>query len=170
MKNVRHSIQVWGAVSWAAFLVACSLVTPTRVSAAHEESGLRAYLDGRPLKLTEVARWYCDDFSYPVIECYSEPTDLEGRTAATMSVSSVDYVTIYDYASYTGPYMHVSQDYTILASIGWNDRVSSFKARNSQDGRFYTDWFYNGTAYYFCCNQQLASLGVFDNTFSSMAN
>jgi hypothetical protein len=131
-------------------------------------SGLKAYLDGRPLKLTEVADWYCDDFSYPVIQCYSEQKDLVARDAAVLSVTAVDYVTIYDQPTYAGSFMQVSQDYSVLATIGWNDRVSSFKARNSLNGHFYTDWFYGGTSYSFCCNQQAASLGSFDNTFSSV--
>jgi hypothetical protein len=153
---------------WLAVLMLVGLAMPAGASAVSPNNGLRAYLDGRPLKLSDVADWYCDDFSYPVIECYSDAGDLEVRTAALLSFSSFDYVTIYDYGTFTGPYMQVSQDYTILATIGWNDRISSFKARNSREGHFQTDWFYGGTGYYFCCNQQVAYLGSFDNTFSSV--
>lgn len=129
---------------------------------------LTATLDGRPLKLTSVANWYCDDFSYPQITCFSQAGDLAVHDAAILSTTSLEYVTIYDFTSYGGSFMQVSQDYTVLATIGWNDRVSSFKARNSLDGHFYTDWFYGGTGYYFCCNQNVPSLGSFDNTFSSV--
>lgn len=145
------------------------LLAPVATNAAAPmQTGLSATLDGRPLKLSAVADWYCDDFSYPVITCYSDPQKLAVRDAAILSTSSIEYVTIYDFTTYTGSFMHVSQDYTVLATIGWNDRISSFVAKNSLDGHFFTDWFYSGTGYYFCCNQNVPSLGSFDNTFSSV--
>ena len=58
----------------------------------------------------------------------------------------------------------------MLAWIGWNDRVSSFKGKNAQTGTFYTDWFAGGSGYGFCCNQQVSSLGGFNDTFSSVYN
>jgi hypothetical protein len=137
-------------------------------AASNTDKGVTATLDGRPLKLAEVANWYCDDFSYPTITCFSDPQSLNTRDAAVLSTTSLEYVTIYDFTGFTGSFMQVSQDYTVLATIGWNDRVSSFKARNSLDGHFFTDWFYGGTGYYFCCNQNVQSLGSFDNTFSSV--
>ena len=62
----------------------------------------------------------------------------------------------------------MSEDYSVLSLIGWNDRISSFKGRNSQLGAFYVDWFYSGTVWAFCCNQQVANLGSYSNTFSSI--
>jgi hypothetical protein len=129
---------------------------------------MSADLDGRPMKLADVGNWYCDDFSYPVIHCFSDPTRLQLRDAAILSATALVYVTIYDYTGFAGSFMQVSQDYTVLAGIGWNDRISSFKARNGLTGSFYTDWFYGGTGYYFCCYQQITSLGSYDNTFSSV--
>ena len=64
--------------------------------------------------------------------------------------------------------MHVSQDYSALATIGWNDRISSFKARNSETGAFFTDWFYSGSSWPFCCNTQQPTLNAYDNLFSSI--
>lgn len=157
----------------AAFLAVGALLglalLPAGASAASPSSGgLTATLDGRPLKLSLVANWYCDDFSYPVITCFSDPERSNLRTAAVLSTSSVTYVTIYNFTSWTGSFMQVSENYPVLAYIGWNDRISSFKVRNSLEGDFFTDWFYGGTLYYFCCNQNVPSLGVFDNTFSSV--
>jgi hypothetical protein len=128
---------------------------------------LRADLDGLPIPLVEVGRHFCDDFSYPTIHCFTRADDLETRSAAALT-AGVTYVTIYEYATFAGAYMHVSEDYTVLAWIGWNDRISSFKGRNSELGAFYTDWFYSGTADQFCCNELAYSLGGFDNTFSSV--
>lgn len=78
------------------------------------------------------------------------------------------YATVYEYTTFQGSYMHMSQNYTCLACIGWNDRISSFVVLNSQSGNFYTDWFYGGSVYGFCCNQERYSLGGYDNTFSSV--
>jgi hypothetical protein len=82
--------------------------------------------------------------------------------------AGVTYVTIYDLTGYWGAYMHVSEDYTVLATIGWNDRISSYIARNYESGSFYTDWFYSGTQWNFCCNGSVYDLGGFSNTFSSV--
>jgi hypothetical protein len=152
----------------AAVLSSLMLFPAGVTAAAPGQSDLSATLDGRPLKLTAVGDWYCDDFSYPVITCYSDPGTLSRRDAAILATTSIEYVTIYDFTTFTGSFMHVSQDYTALVSIGWNDRVSSFIGRNSLSGHFLTDWFYGGTAYSFCCNQNVPSLGAFDNTFSSV--
>jgi hypothetical protein len=149
-------------------LLSLVLLPVTARAASPPDRGMTATLDGRPLKLTSVADWYCDDFSYPVISCFSDPQALRVRDAAILSDTSITYVTIYDFTTYTGSYMQVSQDYPVLAYIGWNDRVSSFKARNGLSGYFFTDWFYGGTVYQFCCSQNVPSLGAFDNTFSSV--
>jgi hypothetical protein len=132
------------------------------------EPQLTADLDGRPIKLADVGRWYCDDFDYPAIHCFSEPGALSTREAVVLAVTSVDYVTVYELTGFAGTYMHMSQDYNALVTIGWNDRISSLKGRNNVASHFFTDWFYGGTSYYVCCNTQLTSLGAYDNTFSSV--
>jgi hypothetical protein len=142
--------------------------TPARAETAPRAAQLAAELDGKPIELGEVADWYCDDFSFPLIRCFTDYERLEARQTSLESLTTIDYVTIYDYASFAGTYMHVSEDYTVLALLGWNDRISSFKARNGEAGHFYVDWFYGGTGYYFCCNSQVPSLGRFDNAFSSV--
>lgn len=143
--------------------------TPSRATARGISGAeLTATLDGKPLELKLVGDYYCDDFSYPEIQCFSSPIQLESKAAPTLAATAVDYVTIYDFTAFAGSYMHVSQDYTVLATIGWNDRISSFKARNGETGHFYTDWFYSGTSYVICCNQAVGSLGSYDNTFSSV--
>jgi len=145
------------------------VLLPGRTSAATGgPAALTATLDGRPLKLSSVADWYCDDFSYPAITCFSDPSALATRDATLTATSSLEYVTIYDFTSYQGSFMHVSQDYTVLATIGWNDRISSFIARNSLEGDFFVDWFYGGDSLHFCCNSAVPSLGSFDNSFSSV--
>ena len=56
----------------------------------------------------------------------------------------------------------------MLVLLGWNDKVSSFKARNGETGRLWVDWWYSGSSWSFCCNSQVPYLGSYDNTFSSV--
>jgi hypothetical protein len=143
-----------------------ALAATPAATAANRASPV-ADLDGRPLQLVEVAQHFCEDFSYPAIHCYSSAADLEASVKPILAATSLDYVVVFDYTNFAGPYMYMSQDYTVLAVIGWNDRISSLKALNSLSSTFYTDWFYGGTSYGICCNWQLSGLGSFDNTFSS---
>jgi hypothetical protein len=132
-----------------------------------EDDTVIAYVDGRRISIDQISRYYCDDFSYPLIQCSRLTLGAQAR-ALSASVAGVDYATIYDLTNYSGGFMHVSQDYGSLLSIGWNDKISSFKGRNSETGRFWTDWYGTGTAWNFCCNQNVSSLGSYNNTFSSM--
>jgi hypothetical protein len=150
--------------------VALMLVAPLPVAAASLSgpAELRADLDGRSIVLSDVGQHFCEDFTTPVIHCFSKAADLEASVAPRLASATGNYVIIYDFTGYAGSYMYISQDYTVLATIGWNDRISSYVALNSNLGHFFTDWFYGGTQYGFCCNQQVPALGIYDNTFSSV--
>ena len=149
-----------------AMLAAQALALPA--SAGETKSELSAYLDGRPIPLTDVSKYYCDDFGYPVIRCSASPLVIDLRATIVALATSVDYVTIYDATNFAGPLMNVSQDYGTLMSVGWNDKISSFRARNSETGTFWTDWFNTGASWPFCCNTQQTGLGAYNNTFSSI--
>ncbi len=160
--------------SMAVALVLASLLgatvgaSPVVVAAAPSQGQLSADLDGQPIALRDVGNWYCEDFAYPRIHCYSSSKALESAMAPILSTTSVNYVLVFDYSGFGGSYMYMSADYTVLALIGWNDRISSFWGLNGQDGHFFTDWFYGGNSWYFCCNDQASYLGNFDNSFSSV--
>jgi hypothetical protein len=126
-----------------------------------------AFLDGKPLAIKLVANYSCDDFSYPVITCSTQAIEVEARASLAL-LAGVDYVTIWDQSNFGGGSMNVSQDYATLITIGWNDKVSSFKARNSETGRFTVDWFFGGANWSFCCNSQVTTLNAYDNTFSAV--
>jgi hypothetical protein len=131
-------------------------------------SNLHADLDGKPIALDQVGNFYCHDFDYPAIHCFSSAAGLSASAQTALATTSLTYVAIFDYPLYSGSAMYVSQNYPVLALIGWNDRVSSFIDENGVTGRFHTDWFYSGLTFAFCCNQWVASLGSYDNTFSSV--
>jgi hypothetical protein len=152
----------------AAVVLVASLLAPSAAFAADADPVLTATLDGRPIPLADVGKYDCDDFSYPEIRCWSTRVLADSRALLVTLLTSIDYVTIYDGTSYTGASMNVSQDYATLSTIGWSDRISSMKGRNAETGTFWTDWFYGGTWYAFCCNTQVSNLGAFSNTFSSI--
>ncbi len=160
---------VFGIAAAAVMSLTATAVTP--VAAATMASRLSADLDGVPIPLTDVGLYDCHDFDAPRIHCFTITGQRDaavGGTAA-LAAAGVAYVVIYDQASFAGPSMVLSDDYSVLALIGWNDRISSFKGQGSQSGRFWTDWFGGGSPYSFCCNQQVPSLGSYDNTFSSVS-
>jgi len=149
-------------------LTIAGIGNPGSTLAADSGPELTATLDGRPIPLQDVGKYYCDDFSYPEIKCSSTRLLADTRAALVTLLTAIDYVTIYDQQNFGGAYMNVSQDYSVLSLIGWNDRIGSFRGRNSETGSFFVDWFYGGTQWAFCCNTQTANLGSYNNTFSSI--
>ena len=156
-------------------------VSPASARPVGQPAELTADLDGRPIPLKEIGRWYCHDINHPAIHCFANPERLEVSTeialtergtaadaGIALAASTVTYLTVYEHSTYQGAYMHMSQNYSLLSLIGWSDRISSFKVRNSQSGSLWTDWLYSGTRYNFCCNQELGYLGNFNDTFSSV--
>ena len=156
---------------FASIVVLSTTLIGLRLSAVSADDGsptLSAYLDGKAISLADVSRYHCDDFAYPVIQCSVSAVVMSSRTLLVTLLSNVDYVTVYEGSSYFGASMTMSQNYGALALIGWNDRISSFKARNSETGAFFVDWFSTGSEWQFCCNTAQSSLGAYDNTFSSV--
>jgi hypothetical protein len=170
--------RLWQRVSIAGALALGTLCLVTPATQARQPE-LRADLEGRPIDPAQASSYYCHDFDFPQIHCFSTPSELEAAVAGSgqlssqgvvvAAVSASDYVTVYSSPSYAGSFAHLSQNYDALATIGWNDTISSYKARNSRTGVFYEHWFAGGTRRTFCCNQNVPSLpsGV-DNTFSSV--
>jgi hypothetical protein len=130
-----------------------------------------ADVEGRPIKSALIPTFYCHDFDFPAIHCFRSPASLQAakttrsrlQSGPSVNFGVNDYVTIFDGANYTGGFMDVSQNYDVLFWIGWNDRISSFKARNSASGSFWTDWFHSGTGRNFCCNTNVNSLPAGQN-------
>lgn len=156
-----------------------SAATPTPAA----PSSIAAELDGRPIPASEISHHYCHDRDYPVIHCYSTPPKLEvavrrpGVASSTPSstpesaiqtASTSEYVVIYSGTSYAGAYMYLFQDYDVLALIGWNDRIRSYRSRNGASGVLYTDWFASGSSLSFCCGGAATYLpSAFDRQISS---
>ncbi|MEW5992394.1 MAG: hypothetical protein AB1736_13765 [Chloroflexota bacterium] len=152
-------------------LVVALLTAPT-VSAAEPPVQVTAELAGRPIPLIAVAEHHCHDLDFPRIRCFQTAAELSAAlelNLGLLSLAATSYVQVYEYSWYGGSSMVMSQDYSVLAWIGWNDRISSFRALNSETGSFHWDWFYGGgTPYTFCCNQNVSSLGIWNDNISSV--
>lgn len=175
MGRVERRLQI--VMASAVAIVAGSLLgSPVAAQEAH----LRADLDGRPIRAETASAYFCHDFDYPEIHCFSSPGALEASmkervpelskaSVVAAAVGPSDYLTIYSGGSYSGTFAHLSQNYDALVTIGWNDTISSYKARNGRSGIFYEHWFAGGVATAFCCNQWVPSLPASkNNTFSSV--
>ena len=157
-------------------VLALALIGTGPVAAAAPDDAstqVEADLEGVPIPVAAISKFHCNDFDFPAIHCFRTPAGLDESLSIELSLSVLsasDYVQIYDYGSYLGASMILSQNYDALWVISWNDRIGSFRGKNSATGTFHTDWFAGGSSYGFCCNQQVPSLGSFNNTFSSVYN
>jgi len=141
------------------------------------EPALSADLEGTPIAPTSVSSWYCHDLDYPRIHCFRTASAFAAAMSVRISpgrpgaaaLSSTPYVIVYRDATYAGPFLSISQAYDNLASIGWNDMISSFKALNSLSGHFAVDASNGGSHYAFCCNNQVPYVGdAWNDVFSSV--
>jgi hypothetical protein len=164
-RRMPHRIPIVAALA-AVLLANAAIAVPVQAGSGTEAR--TADLDGRPIALAQVGTLHCQDFDHPRIHCFTTAAALDASLTQTLAATGISYVQIFENASYGGASMYVSDDYSALSSIGWNDRISSYKAVNSETGTFFTDWFYGGSSYGFCCNQNVSSLGGFNDTFSSV--
>lgn len=153
---------------WATLIAIVALSAPASVQAASGESVMTADLDGKPIALRDVGRFHCQDLDYPRIHCFRGEAARDASASTLLAAASSTYVIVWENAGYQGASLIISQDYPALVTLGWNDRISSFKGQNMGSGKFWTDWFYGGSAYQFCCNQQIPLLGSYNDTFSSV--
>ncbi len=139
---------------------------------------ITADLNGRAIAPEHIADYYCHDLDFPKIHCFASERELDVAVAgrgigpfAADGLLGVTYVHVFVNSSFGGASAYLANDYVNLGSIGWNDRISSFVALNSQSGRLYDDAYYGGSSYFFCCNISVAYVGdAFNDTFSSVRN
>jgi hypothetical protein len=153
-----------------AVLVAMFVVAASPVAAGDE---LSATLDGRRLRVDRVAEFNCHDFDYPVIRCFSSPTELATDVAAHVAARATSltllggYVTVYQDASYGGASIALSTDQQFLTAIGWNDKISSFQSSGAV-GNFREHSPAGGFFYAYGSTTQIPSLsGAYNDKFSA---
>ncbi len=160
------------------FAIVAAAALPSTAGAS--QPFLSADLDGWPITLEEVSDYYCHDFDWPAIHCYSAAQALEhevarvglqrapGAISAKEAVSSLSYIRVFDLTWYAGPYIYLSQDYSHLSDIGWNDRISSYTGSNYETSALFVNNWYEGSGFFVCCNNKASTLSsTFDNKISS---
>ena len=153
------------------------LVTPG-VQAQQPE--VRADLDGRPINPARSSSYFCHDFDFPQIHCFSTPGRLEAAMAQPASASLQgglaaafgpnDYVTVYS----SRPAMRARSPTCPRTTTSWPRSAGMTRSAHighgtTEKGPSIEHWFAGGSTKKFCCNQNVPSLpaGV-DNSFSSV--
>ena len=135
---------------------------------------LSARLGETEINLAQAGDLSCHDFDYPVLRCFESPEALErdvvGRVQANAvpaAVAATGYVIVWEHASYDGARMTLSADQPWLNSIGWNDRISSFKSFGAS-GRFLENSPGSGLVYFFTSGVQVPWLSnTYNDKFSA---
>jgi hypothetical protein len=142
---------------------------------AADPAPIRAVLEGQPIETRLVSNYWCHDHNYPLINCFSSAGALEAALRADAAepgltaAAAGDYVLVFSGTGYSGSYMYISQDYSALFFVGWNDRIRSYRGQNNGQGTFWTDWYASGTRHDFCCNVTMPYLPAnLDKAFSSV--
>jgi Peptidase inhibitor family I36 len=130
---------------------------------------LSAKFGDADISLNQAGAMSCHDFDYPVLRCFASPQALERDVAQRVqtkavpaAVAATGYVTVWEHAGYDGARMTLSADQPWLSSIGWNDRISSFKSFGAS-GRFLENSPGSGFVYQFSSGVQVSYVGNFYN-------
>jgi hypothetical protein len=154
--------------------VASAILLAAIVAPQASADDLSATLDGKRIRIDRVPSLNCHDFDYPVIRCFSTPDLVAADIAARLDAGSAEgarllstgYVTVFQDVYYGAPFISLSNDQTSLSSIGWNDRISSFKSYGASGG-FYEHSPTGGTWYAYGSSTQIGSLGAMNDKFSA---
>lgn len=129
-------------------------------------------VDGVPIPATEAGTYFCHDIEFPHVSCFPTGAEAEGALADQVAFGGATALANFaadSAASYGGSYAHLSQNRDGLRVIGWNDRISSLRARNTARGSFHVDWYAGGARLEFCCNRATLYLSsTFNKTISSV--
>jgi hypothetical protein len=136
--------------------------------------GLSARLGDDVIDLDLAGTMSCHDFDYPVLRCFTSPEALErdviereSTSGVLAAVAATGYVTVWEHAGYDGARMTLSADQPWLSSIGWNDRISSFKSFGAS-GRFFENSPGSGLVYFYNSGSQVSLLSnTYNDKFSA---
>jgi hypothetical protein len=154
------------------FLLTVAALGPSALTTqAHFASG--AWLDGEPVSVRQAGQHHC--IAGVRLECYSSHTARDRalhaareNAASGASALTSGYVIAYVDASFGGASIVLTQDYSDLSTIGWNDKISSYKVFTSLTGSFWTAANYSGVRQTYCCFTNVSYVGnSVNDTFSS---
>ena len=140
---------------------------------------VRATLDGKPISLEDASALSCSDVNYPVLTCYRTEAELEAAMDASSlqltqnagvaaATTATGYVIVFEHGQYAGASLAITHDYSCLCTIGWNDKISSFKSYGAS-GKFWENAPNGGFIYYFGPSTQVAYVGdAYNDRFSAV--
>lgn len=152
-------------------------LTAAAESAPASTAGFSATLDGEIADLATATKYHCHDLTPGILTCFrsADARDFDAEAATSTQGSAVElagsgnYVIAWDYLGFAGSSVFLSQDYPYLSSLGWNDKISSYKAYMTRTGYFFQHAQYAGGVQAFCCNAEVTNVGAtFNNAFSSL--
>jgi hypothetical protein len=155
--------------------ISIALLLVTIVAPSASADNLSATLDGKRIRIDRVADLNCHDFDYPVIRCFSTADLLAadiavrvgGKDAGNARLLLSGYVTAYKDNGNGGPSISISNDQTSLSTLGWNDRISSFKSFGATGG-FWEHSPSGGFFYGYTTTTQVSSVGgAYNDKFSA---
>lgn len=135
------------------------------------EDNRRATLEGAALNLSQVASYNCHDLRSPVDTCFRRVVDRDRDIRRIEARDSLPYVKIFRDENYGGQSYIISESEPNLASVGWNDEITSFKSLNGGRPRFYQDASYGTPSWRWSAGAWVANVGSSANDkFSSVEN
>ena len=156
------------------------LFGPALAAGSPGRSELHAAYAGHSIALAEVANHHCHDAMYPLIECFDlaidRDLDLASQAASNAlngapAALTTSYVTWYETISYGGSSFTASTSYSDLSTIGWDNRISSFKSLSGGRPKWWQNTGFTGTSWRWLAGAQVPDVGaVANDQFSSVAN
>jgi hypothetical protein len=136
---------------------------------------LAATMDGSSISLQRAGTLSCHDLDYPLLRCFSGAEAMRLDLAARSEVRSARqtptvgdlYVIAYEHTSYAGSALGLTANQAWLSSVGWNDRISSFKSFGVT-GNFRENSPAGGFIYTFGPTAQVSNVGsLYNDKFSA---
>lgn len=173
MRSLRFRHQVIAMVVFGSALLAAPAVNAS--------AGFRVTLDGQPSTVAEASQFHCHDVLPTEFQCFRlraardravEKVVVPKRAGSTgvdpLSASSTGYVVAYAAISYAGSSVVLSQNYSNLGTIGWDNIISSYKVFTGATGAFYEYTNYAGRYQEYCCFTNVWYVGdALNDRFSS---
>jgi hypothetical protein len=155
-------------------LLAVAAVTVLAPRLTSATGGIRAVMSGQPITLKAAERLSCHDFDYPILTCFETSAEMEKAAAersaarAKMTAASSGYIVVFEHGTYAGTSRTLSQSYSYLGDIGFNDKISSFKSYGAT-GRFWEHAPPGGLIYFFYSTTRVSYVGdSYNDKFSAI--
>ncbi len=162
------------------FLIALALLGGAAPLPAAAGGPIRAVAGGRPISLDAARSLSCHDFDFPVLTCYQTAGEMEAAAAerarsglqaqsvGSLAAASTGYVVVYVDGAWGGSARAISQSYSYLGTIGWNDVISSLRSYGAS-GYFTENAPTGGFVYSFYGTSQVTYVGdTYNDKFSAV--